>query len=508
MTRIVKKRVFILAGVFVLLVGVYTFIYSYISIHYWNNFLDGAFDLGLYDQAFWLISTCHLEAYSTFRFVPFAMDHFSLIIYPFSILYLIWPSAIFLLIIQSLLLGSGMVPLYFLTRNNIDSRILSLVLSICYLLYPPLGGANLDAFHPEVLAVPALLWMFWADEGEHYILFYTMLFLTLITKELASIVITAYGIGLVFKKRYRKGVLLIFIGVLWFAIAYSIINVISSKMGGVDFNDLARYSYMGNSFGEIILYLITHPMHSIEVLINGKLYVWQILAPTVFLSLFSPAELIPAGVVIWINLLSNNYLTHLIYLHHTLFIIPFIWYGTIKGLKWIIKLFNRIDKNVTKNVVAVLFFACSLGMFFKWMLPAILYRISLNNILTPQLVEASSLIPGDASLIGTGYIVAHLSHRQYVYDIDTLVSFKTLNTQGINKMLDQIPRDRALYIFLVPEMAKKFNQEAKIAEDKLLNMLLNNHTNIIYNQNGVFVFKIEHGSDFVNMLNLRLQNDR
>jgi len=297
------------------------------------------------------------------------------------------------------------------------------------------------------------------------------------------------------------------IGMGWFFLCVVLLaNMVNTKLGGIYFNDFLKYSYMGNSFSRITLFLITHQLHSIDIFMNNSMYLWQLFAPTMFISILGVIEIIPAVVVIWINLLSNYKPAHTIFFQYTAFIIPFIWLGTVKGISFLANKFGSLGKSaayITKVVIPVLLLISSAGMFYRWMLPTIEYKWSMNNKLSHTIEDAITHIPKRYTLLGTGFIVSHLSQRQYVYDIDT-ISSERLKEQGIKIMLKQIPAYEPMYIILAPKMAQLFSQEAKGSEDTLLKMLLDNKINPIYSKDGIFVFRILHGSTFTTMVKDKL----
>jgi uncharacterized membrane protein len=67
---------------------------------------SGAFDLGFFDQAIYLISQ-GAEPVSSLHGFHVLGDHAALILYPFALLYCIWPDPYMLLASQAIILAAG-----------------------------------------------------------------------------------------------------------------------------------------------------------------------------------------------------------------------------------------------------------------------------------------------------------------------------------------------------------------------------------------------------------------
>src|SRR5262249_52816293 len=85
-------------------------------------------------------------------------DHFDplqLLLIP---VYRAWSSPLLLLVVQSLMLTLGALPLYWVARDRFpDHPALSTVFPVLYLLYLPLRGVNRYDYHPSALAPPLFL---------------------------------------------------------------------------------------------------------------------------------------------------------------------------------------------------------------------------------------------------------------------------------------------------------------------------------------------------------------
>lgn len=103
-----------------------------------------------------------------------APQHFAPILLPLSLVYLVWNDVRALLILQTLALAIGALPVFWIARRTFtgvtgdtgpaDTRRaewIALAFSAAYLLFPTLQAANGAGFHADALAVAPLLFAFW-----------------------------------------------------------------------------------------------------------------------------------------------------------------------------------------------------------------------------------------------------------------------------------------------------------------------------------------------------------
>src|SRR3989344_651265 len=141
---------------------VFAAIFIYISVlgsvsvsrHY--NFQTQAWDMGIFVQTFWNTAQGRIMQ-NSIEEVP---NHFGVHMSPILFLlvpgFLIFPSAYYLLIIQTLALAFGALPLYLFAKKILQRKDFALLLAIGYLLYPSLHRVNLFDFHPISFFPPLL----------------------------------------------------------------------------------------------------------------------------------------------------------------------------------------------------------------------------------------------------------------------------------------------------------------------------------------------------------------
>jgi uncharacterized membrane protein len=146
-----------------LLVALYGAFFSAFTIARHEAFDSGAFDLGFMDQAAWNtirgnIMGVTIEPWQALTHLGY---HFDPILIPVSLTYLIYSSPHSLLVVQSVGVALGALPVSWLARRWLGSNAAAIVFAAAYLLYPGLQAANVYDFHAFTLSAPLLVWCFW-----------------------------------------------------------------------------------------------------------------------------------------------------------------------------------------------------------------------------------------------------------------------------------------------------------------------------------------------------------
>ncbi|MGC8781830.1 MAG: DUF2079 domain-containing protein, partial [Anaerolineae bacterium] len=200
----------------------YAALLSAVTVIRHNSFVTHAFDLGIHDQA--LYNILHSGYMRTTLYGPYAIDylgdHFSPILFLLAPIYALFQDARTLLVLQSVFLAAGAVPLYLLAREKTHSALLGLTLALGYLLYPALHGVNLRDFHQIALICAPLLAAFYFLERGRTVPFLVALGLALLVKEEAALTVAAVGAYLFLgKQRYRLAAAVLLAGLAYFAFA-------------------------------------------------------------------------------------------------------------------------------------------------------------------------------------------------------------------------------------------------------------------------------------------------
>lgn len=269
-------------------------------------FQSTAFDLGIVDQAVYLISQGQ-EPISSLLGFHILGNHVELINYLLALPYKIYPSVYWLFLIQSLALSLGGLFTWHLSIHAGLTKKQSIAMVVVYLLYPLVFNVNLFDFHREVIAVPTFLAAVLAARLKKPVWFCFCVVLILSCKAVLSLTVTAMGLWLIFfEKRRLLGAIAILLGTAWFFIATQL--VIPFFSGG-EAGAVARYSYLGNSVLEIAQNLVFQPWLIIGTLfsLENLGYLVLLFSPIIWgLSSASLQCLIPAIPCISLNLLFHE----------------------------------------------------------------------------------------------------------------------------------------------------------------------------------------------------------
>ena len=368
-------------------------------------FQSTGWDLGIFDQVIYLISQGQPPISSLIK-VHILGDHAAWVFYPLALLYKIYSDVHWLFAVQSTALALGALPTYYLARKEGLREGKAIALSAVYLLYPVIFNANLFDFHPEVLAVPALLGAVLAARLGQVGRFCLAIILVLGCKEALALTVAALGFWLlVFDKKRVCGTIALVAGIAGFLIAT---QVILPTFNPQQITSLSRYSYLGGSVSEIGRNLLFEPGRIFKVLLsldNLKYFV-LVFAPIVWgLSLKHLTALVPAVPTLALNLLADYQPQKDIVAQYSLPIVPFLIVAVITTLAdnrgWL--------QNRRKFTLWCLIFFL---IFARWSYFFTKYLPTLDTWQATR--EAIALIQTKGGVYTTNEIVPHLSHRSLI----------------------------------------------------------------------------------------------
>lgn len=368
-------------------------------------FQSTAFDLGIFDQAIYLISQGETPI-SSFLGFHIIGDHAAGIFYPLALLYKVYPSVYWLFIVQALALSLGALPTYHLGMIAGLKESQAVGMAAVYLLYPLIFNANLFDFHPEVIAVPLLLSAVLAVRLGKITWFCVCLILILSCKAVLSLTVAGMGIWLLFfEKRRFAGAIALFLGTAWFLIAT---QLVIPTLSGAEAGAVGRYSYLGNSVLEIAQNLFFQPQLILGTLfsLDNLLYLVLLLSPIIWgLSAASFKSLIPAIPCIFLNLLAECPLQKDLVHQYSLPALPFLILAVIASLS--------LGKGWVQNrrgmiIWSLIGFLC----LAKFTYFGGRYLTSVDNLQATH--KAVSQIKTKGGVYTTSQISPHLSHRQII----------------------------------------------------------------------------------------------
>lgn len=437
-------------------------------------------DLGQIAQAIWNSSRGRfVESTDTGIIASRLTDHVEPILALVSPVLWLWDDVRALLLLQVTLVAIGAWPLYELALKLLDkslsvrersqiwqleplrqlTRPMALALALTYLLTPQLQSAILTEFHAAPLAVPLILWAFWAIESRqlgHFVI--ATLLVAAVKEEMALL---AAGLGLwqfwispgtpwAPAKIISLGVTLT--AVTWFFLATFVIipahaPQIYDTAESVYFG---RYGALGDSPVDIVKSFFTQPglVWQIATEPARVRYLWGLLAPFGLLSLLAPEIIVLALPLLLANLLSAYPAQYYGEFHYSAPLVPYIAVSAAYGLerlwRWLSRKTNRTSASyqhmaaasISVMTLASLFTNARTALrpllalgFTLWLLgwSAAAYgavgRGPLGGRYDPTPITAHARllprflaqIPADAAVTATAAVHPHISHRRYVY---------------------------------------------------------------------------------------------
>ncbi|PMB51207.1 hypothetical protein CEN39_16490 [Fischerella thermalis CCMEE 5201] len=371
-------------------------------------FHSAAWDLGIFDQAVYLISQGQ-PPISSFLGFHILGDHAAIIFYPLALLYKIYPTVYWLLLVQAIALASGALFTNLIARQAGLTTRQAIAIAVVYLLYPLVFNVNLYDFHPEVIALPALLGAILAARLAKFGWFCFTIFLVLGCKAVLSLTVAAMGVWLlVFEKKRLCGAIAVLSGIVWFAIATEVIIPFFGGEAASVTRHISRYSYLGNSFAEIVQNLLFNPN-----LVLGKIfsldtleYLALLFAPVIWG--IAPRHLLPligAIPTLMLNLLADASQQRNLVHQYSLPILPFLLVVVIQtvaaGQGWI----QKPRTIILWSLVA--FFALGKYGYF--------WTIYLDSLDTWQATrQAIAQVQTQGGVYTTAEIASHLTHRPLI----------------------------------------------------------------------------------------------
>lgn len=433
------------AVVVLLLIGWagYAIIFSRLSLLNHQGLVTRVTDLGIYDNIFWQSAHGHPLRCTFIKAEYHGSAHFDPILVLLSPLYLIYPRAETILVLQSVWLGSSIVPMYLLGRGAGLDRPTSIVLAFCFLLHPALHGANLYEFHSLTLANPVLLWLLHLLDRGRLRWYYPVLAVTLLIREDMSLLVSFVAISAMIRfdgPRRRAAAITLLVALVYF-VAVKLLFMTSADVfsGGNEesYGFTYYYEHMTQSeakgFAGFLLSFFTNPAflawHAFQ---EPKLQLMAtMLLPVAFLPLLSrKGRFVLLYGAIFI-LLASRGPVFTVHFQYTAVVLPVVFALVPDGLArlraspllqnhgWSPTRFARAA--VAATIVATLLVSVKFGGIldnssFKGGFSRVVRKLSPEDEKNWDWVESMlAKIPPDAAVATTDRIGSHVSNRAGAY---------------------------------------------------------------------------------------------
>ena len=420
-----------------LLVAMLVFVVTYLRLTFalYDHFAYMTFDMGIFDQAVWLISQGQTPFVTT-RGLHILGDHFSVLLYLIAPLYRLSPSPKTLLTLQTIAMTLGVIPAYGLARKRLGREAYGLLFGLLYLLHPAHQWSITYQFHPDTFATPLLVTALYALEAKRWRLYAVSLLLTALTKESAGIAIACVGASALLKRPVKD--LKCGIGTIGFGVGMCVVSLYTVKYfnNGQSSPYFAIFRQYGSTPALMLQYLMHRPLSFLANLLQpGNLfYLCLLLLPFCFLPLLAPKSILLALPMLLINFMGQRMGMHNIEEYYSAYITPFLWLGAVIG-------FGKMQH---------------WGWFWRWTAQLNLPIWALSGILLgplPRPVDAIyagqppavawnecrkaiTLVPPHCSVSMQMALGPHCSHRREIYTFPN--PFVPIVYGGTRQALDEI----------------------------------------------------------------------
>ena len=399
----------------------FALVFGKLGIEHHRNFGTWSYDMGIYDQGFWLVSRGG-QSFMTVRGMEFWGHHLNLIVVAFAPFYWLGAGPSFLYLAQAVGLAVAAFPVYLIARDRFAKPWMGLLFATVYLLYAPIQWISWANFHPESLVVAPLLYAWWFASHRRWRGMFIALVIALSIREDAALVVIMLGLILAVMYRPGKGdhrdrmmALATFgLGVGWYVVATRFV-IPHFNQGKQPFYIQYFYSNYGTDMPEIIKTMIRHPNRVIsDATQTDRLRFYRDLAlPLGGLPLAGPLALLMVLPQMLASVIGLSPYARSIRYQYTAMMIAPLLIAAIEGGRalWRFKVMHVL--------LPIWLLGCAYMTNVAWS-PS---PIGDSYVVWAQptarhasMREALKLVPDDASVAATYTLLPHLSHREQIYD--------------------------------------------------------------------------------------------
>ena len=410
MRRRADSALLALAG----LIALYVAVFGVLTWRQHTNFGTFGFDMGIYDQALWLLSRFR-EPFVTVRGLNYFGHHVNVLPLLFVPAYWLGAGPRFLYLAETVALAAGAIPIFLLAKDRLGGSWPGVALAAAYLLNPSLQWINWWHFHPDALIVAPLLTAYWLSTRRRWGPFACACAAAALAKEDGALAVCALGLLTAAQGDRREGLAAAGAAAAYFALCAGVLIPLANGAGEPLYASL--YPDYGRTLGAIVWHMCAHPwVLAARAFEPSRLvYAGKLLAPFGFAPLAAPAALLAAGPQWAANILSTHDYTYDFRFHYSSVLVAAAAAATVEACR----ASGRAPKPRRALIVWIL--ACAAAENFIWSPSPLSREFSTGHWVAPQARHAVarralSMIPEEASVTATYWLVPHLTHRARVYE--------------------------------------------------------------------------------------------
>ena len=409
-TRISAWGLCALALGLTLAIFVATFVAATWTVH--DRFGTYGFDLGIYDQATWLLSRGRAP-FVTVRGLDLFGQHAAYILVLVAPLYRLWADPRLLLLLQVLFLALPAVALYRLGGRHLGHPAAGLAVAVAYLAYPGVQWAISWQFHPEAIAAGLLALAMLAADRRRWRAMALWLALAALCGEELGLVVAGFGLLLVVGGHRRVGWRTAGAGLGWFLVAtYVLVPLHAGRVTRLFETD---YGIAGTGPWALVRALPTMAGHALQTGManDGLFYLLLVFLPLLGLPLLAPRWLLPVAPPLLLNLAAIQPEHHQLRFHYLATAAPLLAAGAVAGLAAVRSARRRLLAPLLVLLVVV---ACLTSWRYgpaPWDRDPVAVPAGPADQVRRQ---ALALVPEGAPVSAQYNLVPHLGHRVEVYE--------------------------------------------------------------------------------------------
>jgi uncharacterized membrane protein len=397
-------------------------IFGRLGVRHHENFGTWSYDMGIYDQAFWLTSKFG-KTFLTVRGLEFWGHHINLVAYLFAPAYWLGAGPRFLYVAQAVIIGLGGVPVYLIARDRLENAWLGLGFCVGFLLYAPIQFISWANFHPEALVITPLLFAWWAARHRYWRATLVFLILALSTREDTALAVFMMGFVLmainVFEFRKNResvkwGAIIATLGAVWYVIATKVI--IKHYNNGLDpFYIKFFYGDFGSTTFEVAKNMAAHPDRVISLAIQKDRldFYKKLMLPLGGLPILGLPFLLMGAPQMLASVTGSTPYARSIEFQYPSVMIASIIIAAIEGV-------GAVLVTRPRRIIAVVWLLIASYVSNVTWSPSPIgsksYYFASPNARVALLQRAVSIVPKNARVSATYQLLPHLSHRKYIYD--------------------------------------------------------------------------------------------
>jgi uncharacterized membrane protein len=324
-------------------------------------------------------------------------------------LWMLLPTPVMLLVVQSAAVAAGALPIYWLARKRLGSTRVAAALALVYLLYPWAAWGTVNEFHSITVGSGLLLYAIWALDSDRLVWFAVVAALALTTHELIGLAVAGLGVWYALARGRRlTGATIALVGLLWTAV---LLTVVIPAFAAGDNAFYGRFASVGGSPTGLARTALTDPLTIAEHASTRSdlFYLLALVLPVGGICFLAPGLLAVALPFVVMNVLSDWETTTSPIYQYTAPIVPFVIAATVLGL-------SRFSRRPLWLPALVLLS----GLFFVFAAPRPSSMRYPAEGRTDAFAAAAALVPGDAPVSTTHWLGGHMSDRRVIYSFPVI----------------------------------------------------------------------------------------